>query len=325
MRQPKYLYKYKPFNEFLMKELAEQEVFFCNPKNFNDPFDCEPQLFNDIELKRLERFAFRLLSERYEDQERAVRSMNEYRYLATEFGSYNDGEEGEAAYKYHLTTEVLNDIRTLFGNIGILSLSTRWNSALMWSHYSNSHRGLCLEFEFADHKCGQLEPVTYTKTRDISLADLYRRRFSGDEAAGRRVLDRLLFSKHRDWRYEREWRAVRSPAGSAPSPFRLHAVIFGLRCEPWVVMTVVKLFSDSQVSPRFYEMYIAANGDLKRRPVDTGEIEAIGVRESDLFRGLHFIADLDEATPEDFVGPEERLPATEGAAQEPKASETVPG
>ena len=40
--------------------------------------------------------------------------------------------------------EILN---TMIPNYMIYSLSERYDSSLMWSHYANSHKGLCLEYE----------------------------------------------------------------------------------------------------------------------------------------------------------------------------------
>ena len=35
--------------------------------------------------------------------------------------------------------------------LGVLSLSRRWDSSLMWSHYTSSHTGFCVGFD-RDHE-----------------------------------------------------------------------------------------------------------------------------------------------------------------------------
>ena len=50
------------------------------------------------------------------------------------------------SYK-RITTEQYVDIMTNYVNsLGIFCLSERSDDILMWSHYSNGHRGVCLQF-----------------------------------------------------------------------------------------------------------------------------------------------------------------------------------
>lgn len=36
------------------------------------------------------------------------------------------------------------------GNEGVLTLSATWKSGLMWSHYADEHRGICIEYDTRD-------------------------------------------------------------------------------------------------------------------------------------------------------------------------------
>lgn len=286
MISPQYLYKYRPFGELLLKELCEQEVYYCQPQKFNDPLDCKPLLSNDIDLKKLEKFAYQILKRKQTDDPKwAVSEMNNFRYNATEFGEHNDGKEGEREYTRSLLRVVEDDLREAIGDIGVLSLSRRWNSMLMWSHYAANHKGVCLEFEVADNRCRDLQPVTYGKPRGVSVTDLFRWRLQGDADAERRVRYGVIFAKAIDWKYEAEWRAIQSPPGRAPSPFRLRSILFGARCETSVITTLVKLLSGSEVNPRFFEIYLDnERTKLRRMTVDTDFFGAFGVRRSSTFR-----------------------------------------
>ena len=63
---------------------------------------------------------------------------------------------------------------------GIASLTTRYDDALMWSHYASSHAGICIEYDFKDY-IEQLDktnmllfPVNYSEKRvtiDQSILD----------------------------------------------------------------------------------------------------------------------------------------------------------
>lgn len=45
---------------------------------------------------------------------------------------------------------------------GLLCFSTKWKNPVMWSHYADKHRGLCLGFDVADES---LAPVSYSGKR----------------------------------------------------------------------------------------------------------------------------------------------------------------
>jgi len=95
-------------------------------------------------------------------------------------------------------------------SIGLLCLSARWNSTLMWSHYANDHRGFCVGFDIThpffstDHIAkggwGPIQTVDYSDLRpQVRLEHL-----PTEEVV------KLLTTKHTDWSYERELRLVRS-------------------------------------------------------------------------------------------------------------------
>lgn len=83
-------------------------------------------------------------------------------------------------------------------NRGLLCFSKRWRNPLLWSHYADGHRGLCLGFDVSDHL---LMNVTYTRKRSKS-----RELFSNVQSVKEREMERLLSTKFSHWRYENEVR-----------------------------------------------------------------------------------------------------------------------
>jgi hypothetical protein len=86
---------------------------------------------------------------------------------------------------------------------GVLSLSERWNSSLMWAHYTDRHKGYCVGFNRDHHffaedtlQKSNLRPVTYGFSR-LNFAE---------ELNGQGP--RMLFYKSIDWAYEEESRVV---------------------------------------------------------------------------------------------------------------------
>lgn len=89
-----------------------------------------------------------------------------------------------------------NDMSDLFG---IICMSGVWNHPLLWGHYAEKHRGLCLGFDVAEKMC---EEVKY-RTERPTLKDLdYDTLGDLNETA---MFD-LLYTKFDAWKYETEYR-----------------------------------------------------------------------------------------------------------------------
>lgn len=83
---------------------------------------------------------------------------------------------------------------------GLLCFSTKWNNPVMWSHYADKHKGLCLGFDVADQSVG---PVSYSGRRlAVELEQLKSPRELPVD-----YVTKLLFTKYTHWKYENEYRA----------------------------------------------------------------------------------------------------------------------
>lgn len=111
--------------------------------------------------------------------------------------------------------------------IGICSLSERWDHVLMWSHYAANHTGVCLGFSTSpDSHLTFAQRVTYSDERPVVDWTSPEK----DEA-----LFRALLTKAQFWDYEKEWRLFDPARGSGAWPFpseKLEVVIFGANVEP---------------------------------------------------------------------------------------------
>ncbi|HXN72747.1 MAG TPA: DUF2971 domain-containing protein [Candidatus Acidoferrales bacterium] len=75
---------------------------------------------------------------------------------------------------------------------GMICFSKRWSNPLLWSHYADKHRGICLGFDVDDRG---LKPISYASRRPrLKIPPTIE------------DMDRLLFTKFQDWQYEEEWR-----------------------------------------------------------------------------------------------------------------------
>jgi hypothetical protein len=127
----------------------------------------------------------------------------------------------------------------------VYCLSTHPDNSLMWSHYSNRHRGICVEFDASQPLIGGAWEVEY---RDV-LPALDMLAVSPKEAF------QVLVTKSSDWTYENEYRIlardgradeiphplpVTSDDFLALPPGALRAVIAGCRADVHKVKELVK-------------------------------------------------------------------------------------
>lgn len=83
--------------------------------------------------------------------------------------------------------------RELSKTKGLICFSKNWKNPMLWSHYADSHRGLCLEFEVPNK---YLEKIKYVKERLK-----YEGTINFESMKG------LLTAKFEHWSYEEEYRA----------------------------------------------------------------------------------------------------------------------
>lgn len=302
---PKKLYKYRPFHVNTLRAITEAEVFFAPPSTFNDPLDCDPTLDVDISRVYLERLAYRMFLRRM-DKEKAAQEINRMRYYSTEIGDYKSDLEAESYLNAMLAREIKNELDSELGDEGVLSLSATWASGLMWSHYADEHRGICIEYDTRDQPHNRLMKVNYTAPRAIKTSDLWQWKAKDDSEAREQVIQTYFYTKSHEWRYEREWRDVRDQSGVTGVPFRITAILFGLRADPSIITSIVRLLHDHQKIKLWQVVPKDSTFGLRRRQVDRDEINALGVREPSflMFKDLVWDDDmerLDELDPVEII------------------------
>lgn len=89
----------------------------------------------------------------------------------------------------------------LSAKFGIICLSETWKEPLMWGHYAESHKGICLGFEV---RAAPYKKIDYRAVRP-KLLDFGKNSVSelteSDKAE-------IAFRKFNHWSYEREWRRI---------------------------------------------------------------------------------------------------------------------
>ena len=122
-----------------------------------------------------------------------LRAIRERRIKISQLGSINDPFE---LVPFDLSDPEIR--RAMFSarqefcrNRGLLCFSRHWRNPVLWAHYAESHRGLCLGFEVDDEAPRPIEYVD--RPRPITTVDS-------------QLAEAMLFTKYEDWRYEEEIR-----------------------------------------------------------------------------------------------------------------------
>lgn len=84
-------------------------------------------------------------------------------------------------------------------SLGLLCTSRTWHNPVMWAHYGDKHKGVCLGFDVPDELAYE---VKYEPDRLRDVIDASKPLMGLDEEK----LLRVLLTKYKDWEYEKEWR-----------------------------------------------------------------------------------------------------------------------
>jgi hypothetical protein len=114
-------------------------LFFASPSDINDPFDfkisVDYQLLDTDEKK--ERYIDKLLNDIKHVLKKDINFEVERKELIERIK--NNPEQMQREYES-------SAYKAMDRKSGVLSLSERWDSILMWTHYAESHKGFCIGF-----------------------------------------------------------------------------------------------------------------------------------------------------------------------------------
>jgi hypothetical protein len=113
---------------------------------------------------------------------------------------------------------------TIACDTGVICFSGRRDRVLMWSHYTDEHKGIVIGFDSSHFP--KLFQVRYSKTR--VLVNPYTEHVPGSQSESNYV-DDLVSTKHEDWHYEEEYRQLhRLPKRAAKN--ELHTIPIPAEC-----------------------------------------------------------------------------------------------
>lgn len=306
---PRRLYKYRAFSNRVLDMLVEDELYYANPSDFNDPLDSRPTLAADLDVNQLEELLSRLVEQRTKAEMSAAAKAIKYRGPRTidhiarhsrskaaqlvrevEYAAGNPIYEVQDPHRFLLSRYLEVELLRRYDR-GIVSFGSRATCPLMWSHYGDQHRGICAGYSVPADARDSIHKIDYGGSRNVNASDVAV--MDTDTAARRRVDDAVLLRKAASWRYEREWRLI-GTRGSQPSPLELEEVVFGIRCQSTVKYAIVKALENRRRPIKFYEMReVPGTFELQKNAHDIDELAASLPRRSrDALEAFDDLGDL---------------------------------
>ena len=269
VKTPRRLYKYRDFSNRTLDMIVSDNVYFADPSTFNDPLDTRPSLEVDLDEGQLEDVVRKFVERRTlaemstaarsiryrgpktmdhierQSRRQAERLIKDIQYCVS------NSEYDSAEYKRFLLCRYIEEELLRQYDRGIVSFAERATCPLMWSHYGDQHRGICIGYS-TPATLEDLYKVRYGGSRLVGAGNVAAM-LKGNVVARRQVDEAVLLRKAASWRYEREWRLI-GPRGCQNSPLEMEEIVFGMRCRSSAKYTVMRALKGRDRPLKFYEV-----------------------------------------------------------------------
>ncbi len=169
--------------------LIQNKLYFENPLKFNDPFECRPRYKMSVYRKEREAYIDRLQKSNSPGLNRSER-REETKKILKKFS------------KFEMEKLLEDTLKETLNQVGVCSFSEVYDDILMWSHYADSHRGICIRF-----KASSITPF-FGEAQKVNYDDKYPIIDTLNDSDGQK-LKKILFTKSKHWEYEYEWRITK--------------------------------------------------------------------------------------------------------------------
>lgn len=295
MEQPDKVFRYQKFSELSLSALCHDQLYFSDPGAFNDPLDCQPNVDSDSNIVELRSILKEQIRQRIESEilsslsrakitgdnaiehakriaiQTAQNELADIGYHATN----PDYECGVVEAECRLLTYKIQSELLKQYNRGICCFSSAEDNPLLWSHYGDQHRGLCVGYDLNRLPKPRLHKVMYGSNRIIHTSTIKKAILEKNDEY-QEMLDRdVLLRKALPWSYEYEWRLLGN-RGIQDSVLALTDVTFGLRCPVAVRHAVISALKSRTGGVEFYEIYqVRGSFDLKKQIVEFEDFHSL--------------------------------------------------
>lgn len=205
---PRHLYNYLRFDpdskesrRNLSTMLLDSNLYLADPADFNDPFEFKNKLVLDDD-DVLQRYFGAIFRETYPDLDKPTSAFNALLETLIDEVKSTSGQMFSALFETH--------------SHGVHCFTPEPKSQLMWSHYADSHRGICLQFRTS------YDVRTFLAAGPVDYCDDFPE-FHFPTAPKEDTIA-MMMRKGTAWAYEKERRIVMLAINSRLLPFRPQAL-----------------------------------------------------------------------------------------------------
>lgn len=203
------VYKYH-CDRYGINILRDLELKITPPNQFNDPFEFTPRVICSNPARKIKDMLRpkATIKGMYLEDKSEGKFRGNFRQYREQFRKSRPSLIASAISR---VPETMADVQkgycdNISSQFGVLCVSARRDSILMWGHYCNKHRGLVIGFDSSHEffkRAKGLRPVDYVRERV-----LYDSSWEVRGVAERKYRDQLIFSKNDEWAYEQELRQL---------------------------------------------------------------------------------------------------------------------
>ncbi len=250
-------YSFYPVKEYHIEDLKHYQLALSDPLTFNDPIDCPIFVWMKYQEQAKREKMVALANHVYSD----IR----IRCLVSDFSLSELTQSSESSSQ----------------------ISAYMDRMSMWSHYADLHRGYCVRYKFSeaffnrmerDGKALILGKVNYVSDMNVLKDNI--------------TVQKVLFTKHKSWEYEQEWRLLYFDKKKTPDPHQkvpmpkgiITDIYFGVYCKESDKLRIIEALKGRKV--QYHQMKMDVDPEhlyrLKAVPLDPDKIRDLYSRLADL-------------------------------------------
>jgi hypothetical protein len=194
------IYQYKRYDKNTIISIINNRIWFSKPSAFNDPYDCLANFNYYGSIPEWNKF----IKEEHSDLRIQKAMLDLYN---------NDPDDFEIRFNNGHKDSISNHLR-------VACFSRNYSNVLLWSHYAEFHKGICIGYEVTKENGLYYLEVddpeyfvsSYNKLPNMPIIPVdYKDEMSFEYNPLKQTPEDLLlhvFSKGNVWKYEKELRSI---------------------------------------------------------------------------------------------------------------------
>ena len=240
MRHPETIFKYVGANIRSIVNIKSQSFYMAPINKLNDPYDSSVSfILNDLS----------------DDEIKTLKSQKDCPEELVEESYFNVRKKTKEICEKLLLKHQSEFVKTR----GVTCFSERNDNLLMWAHYADGYKGMCLEFDTNYSPFEKLHKVRYGL--GFPLIDVATCLDLKEKKERDSLIKDLYCHKSNDWSYEKEWRLIHEKAGTefVYESEALKAIYFGPEIEQEILETTCLIIQGQNPQVEFWKGCLSEN------------------------------------------------------------------